>query len=631
MTSENFETEQFVIINSVDEIDCLDWARYFIVNWKFIMKNGSRLLVLAGVHGDLDGLVRHKDSGLLNDIHGQIERLKEMFKDDIKKKHIEIILLDVGKYLNCSTKNLKRNQIVQDIKQCHPTIISLAFCFTNRSVLNSVLRSSGLYADLFTRHEYSNLHDDTTDIGKLIKFNNAQKQVEEKYFQNSPGTVFLTGHYGTGKTLVLVNLLQMKISQLSMDNVPFRVIVTADIPYHNQPMLFKVLKEKYLQFIERINCTKRGKAKIELIMEPLSTLVKKYHLIPDTNEHFKALQDMVNLKNKGYDSMILNHKGWIPFENNSISCIIFELCKIQENYQPNENYLLEKVNVQSRFQGKVSAKWLWYELKECIQVPNFTNDIEAVCVATIRLYRQNYLLKLFMEWYATKKNSSFILDKLIENLKNEKNIHTVLFIDQFDAKLLPIRNMNMMFGEESMGSMIYDQVDVLISFAPLHSPPFDEKIAIHQNGGFMYCHLPTKYRISHDLEYFVVNTMKGKFHNNLLMQDHMENYHHRLPRGHKPLWISITDLKDDEHLLKDILRERTSNAEDIIVLSRFKFHKYELFCEEMNWHYANMSDVIGSEISCIILFGIPTTHDWESIISRARHVLIIITEKVHKG
>ena len=79
--------------------------------------------------------------------------------------------------------------------------------------------------------------------------------------------------------------------------------------------------------------------------------------------------------------------------------------------------MLEKVNVQSRFQGKVSAKWLWYELKECIQVPNFTNDIEAVCVATIRLYRQNYLLKLFMEWYATKKNSSFILDKLIKNLK----------------------------------------------------------------------------------------------------------------------------------------------------------------------------------------------------------------------
>ena len=99
-----------------------------------------------------------------------MKRLKQKFKDDIEKNNIDIMLEDIA-FLDSS--NLDETRLSNMIKEHNPTIISLAFCFTDVSELNSILRSAGLYANLLFQKDFANIHEDNVDSGKLIKFDSA--------------------------------------------------------------------------------------------------------------------------------------------------------------------------------------------------------------------------------------------------------------------------------------------------------------------------------------------------------------------------------------------------------------------------------------------------------------------------
>ena len=71
----------------------------------------------------------------------------------------------------------------------------------------------------------------------------------------------------------------------------------------------------------------------------------------------------------------------------------------------------------------------------------------------------------------------------------------------------------------------------------------------------------------------------------------------------------------------------------VTVISKFKFQQYRNFCSDMEtkasnikWdYYANSNDIVGTDLPCVILFGIPLVEHWASYISRARNKLIIVT------
>ena len=67
--------------------------------------------------------------------------------------------------------------------------------------------------------------------------------------------------------------------------------------------------------------------------------------------------------------------------------------------------------------------------------------------------------------------------------------------------------------------------------------------------------------------------------------------------------------------------------DDAIVISRLNLRMYKEFCTDMKWKYASVRDIIGTESKCLITFGIPTHQNLEELISRARNILIIITEE----
>ena len=109
----------------------------------------------------------------------------------------------------------------------------------------------------------------------------------------------------------------------------------------------------------------------------------------------------------------------------------------------------------------------------------------------------------------------------------------------------------------------------------------------------------------------------------LKLDYHLEDRNLVLPPGLKPIWLLGDDLSFDE--MKPKMVELTQDCGKVIAISKFKHMEYTKLCEEMNWIYANASDIIGSETNCLITFGIPFNQNLEEIISRARNKLIIIT------
>ena len=50
-----FHEENLVIISSNEKINMMRWRSHLKENWERLMKENTRLLVLAGVHGKEDG------------------------------------------------------------------------------------------------------------------------------------------------------------------------------------------------------------------------------------------------------------------------------------------------------------------------------------------------------------------------------------------------------------------------------------------------------------------------------------------------------------------------------------------------------------------------------------------------
>ena len=94
-----------------------------------------RLLVLTGVHrkedGELGGNeVKGKDN-FVEDSEGQVGRLTKKFKDDIEKKNIQFAAINVSSHRN--RLDLDKDKFLSAVKEFQPTIILLAFCWSQMS------------------------------------------------------------------------------------------------------------------------------------------------------------------------------------------------------------------------------------------------------------------------------------------------------------------------------------------------------------------------------------------------------------------------------------------------------------------------------------------------------------------
>ena len=78
-----FHEENLVIISSKEKISMNRWRIHLKKNWGRLMKENTRLLVLAGVHGKEDGALGENEvegrDNFVKDSEGQVELLKREF------------------------------------------------------------------------------------------------------------------------------------------------------------------------------------------------------------------------------------------------------------------------------------------------------------------------------------------------------------------------------------------------------------------------------------------------------------------------------------------------------------------------------------------------------------------------
>ena len=75
-----FAEEKRVIISSKDRISMRQWRTHLMSNWERLMPENTRLLVLAGIHGQEDGRLGDREepdkAGFVEDCQKQVEILK---------------------------------------------------------------------------------------------------------------------------------------------------------------------------------------------------------------------------------------------------------------------------------------------------------------------------------------------------------------------------------------------------------------------------------------------------------------------------------------------------------------------------------------------------------------------------
>ena len=146
---EIYTSEHLVVITSEYENTAREWRMYLTQRWNSLVRENSRILILAGVHGNEDGKVGANDFGLLEDNTKQIPILKRKFAQDVNSKNVRIDLVNVASYQN--PEQMDSQKLVQAIKNYNPTILILSFCYSKISELNDILRYSGIYSVLIMR------------------------------------------------------------------------------------------------------------------------------------------------------------------------------------------------------------------------------------------------------------------------------------------------------------------------------------------------------------------------------------------------------------------------------------------------------------------------------------------------
>ena len=149
--------------------------------------------------------------------------------------------IDLGEHVD-SSKRLDEEKLVAAVKKYNPTIISLAFCYTDVSEINDVLRAAGIYTVLIMSQDRAELTE-----GKYVVLDDKQREIVERMANEQPQNLILWGSSGTGKTILLTQALGIKVSYFKRQNIETKIVISSFGNSVVKPKkLMEDLENKYL-------------------------------------------------------------------------------------------------------------------------------------------------------------------------------------------------------------------------------------------------------------------------------------------------------------------------------------------------------------------------------------------------
>ena len=194
-----------MIITANEAVAMFDWGDYILKEWDRLMKENTKLLVLAGVHGTEDGKVGSDDKRFISHSEKQKKRFVRE-KGNYEDRGIEIVIEDVSLYKE--GESLNEGKFAQKVKEVRPTVILLAICWSKHSQLNGILRSAGVYSSMIMREERAQVTE-----SRHVWLDEQQEELIGRIGEGRERNLFLYSSSGCGKTIMLAEGVKIKVSQ----------------------------------------------------------------------------------------------------------------------------------------------------------------------------------------------------------------------------------------------------------------------------------------------------------------------------------------------------------------------------------------------------------------------------------
>ena len=281
-----FSRNSFFIVAN-DEINASELEMYMVEKiQKKVYPKYTKFFLVSGIHHGMDYsgnvVIGGVDYRLLQGFYGKVfsklVTLKEQSGNiiwDEMEYRLDLIPLvtNAGEldkstfqpkyyFLNDLSRRVLKHLAEDLLERTKPYAIIFASCYSFRSEINDILASNGLLASLNMSVDIGNVTS-----GNVFALDDKQKEIIKMFrepkvdlfcipiwknnikfpFQTMPKNVILYGSSGTGKTLLLAEVLKIKIAHFKMvSRKPIKVLIaTYEQMYVKTDQLKQDLKEKY--------------------------------------------------------------------------------------------------------------------------------------------------------------------------------------------------------------------------------------------------------------------------------------------------------------------------------------------------------------------------------------------------
>ena len=250
---ERIHLENNVILTTKDEISVQQMFNYLCSNLDQF-RVGSEFVVVCGIHGSEQGQILEPDEDFRYDYEA-------MFRWCNKERHYRrcaphnakpFHLIEERKYqmghvvevssekdkdhegkfnLDEKSKNDLKTEFMRILGKNNPVVIILAVCWSHLSEISDMLSSAGLYSVIRMIEDKAAITNaksfrlDDSQIGIL-------KIIVDDHYNNRPWyldaqNIILSGSHGTGKTILLTEILLMRLGFYKQSNVPIHSIIVS--------------------------------------------------------------------------------------------------------------------------------------------------------------------------------------------------------------------------------------------------------------------------------------------------------------------------------------------------------------------------------------------------------------------
>ena len=207
-------------------------------------KKRGKIICLVGVHGDKKGHVTTEKNEQLKKWVRRIPNFQNFgdrsisLQSFLKNMDVELEMLDISQF-HVSQDRVFSQELDDKIKtvlnqdESMEIFLVLAMCYSNVSITNDILRSAGIYSNLIISEDRGRtskgrcltLDKDQSLILKEVSDYHANFDDGQLLQENKPKNILLWGSSGTGKTLILAQLLLMRVSHYKKRGVPLQVYI----------------------------------------------------------------------------------------------------------------------------------------------------------------------------------------------------------------------------------------------------------------------------------------------------------------------------------------------------------------------------------------------------------------------